>query len=206
MNSRLSEEESQYFERMELASTRMGSLIDDLLNYSQLSLRPTSFEAVDLNQVLTLVLNDLDLEAEMKNAKVHVGKLFTIQGHHRQLQQAFQNLVGNALKYTKPGVIPEININGKKISGKDSGLHLSAREKQSDFYVISIQDNGIGFEQKDADRIFNVFTRLHGNAEYKGTGIGLSITRKVIENHNGYIKAESKPGEGSTFLVYLPEP
>ena len=204
LDSRLSEEESQYFERMELASTRMGSLIDDLLNYSQLALRPKIFEEVNLDQIINLVLNDLDLEAEIKKAKIMVGKLFTIQGHHRQLQQAFQNLVSNALKYSKPGVNPEINISGSKIMGKDSGLNLSSKEQQSAFYVISIKDNGIGFEQKDADRIFNVFTRLHGNAEYKGTGIGLSITRKVIENHNGYIRAESKPGEGATFKVYLP--
>ncbi len=206
LDGRLSAEESQYFERMELASTRMGSLIDDLLNYSQLSLRPKLFEEVNLDQIINLVLNDLDLEAEIKKANINVGKLFTIQGHHRQLQQAFQNLVGNALKYTKPGVTPEVNITGKKISGKDSGLPLSAKEQQSDYFVITIQDNGIGFEQKDAERIFNVFTRLHGNAEYKGTGIGLSITRKVIENHNGYIMAEGKPGEGATFKVYLPIP
>ncbi len=204
--SRLSEEEIQYFERMEMASTRMGSLIDDLLNYSQFSLRPKLFEEVNLDQIIKLVLNDLDLEAEIKKAKITVEKLFVIQGHHRQLQQAFQNLVSNALKYSKRGQSPDIKITGSKITGKNSGLNLSANEQQSDFYVISIQDNGIGFESKDAERIFNVFTRLHGNAEYKGTGIGLSITRKVIENHNGYIIAEGNPGEGATLKVYFPVP
>ncbi|HZH01867.1 MAG TPA: PAS domain-containing protein, partial [Flavisolibacter sp.] len=110
LKDRLGEEEVRTFERMELATKRMSSLIDDLLAYSQVSLRPKTFEEVNLNQILDLVLNDLDLEIEEKGAKVSVEKLFIIQGHHRQLQQAFQNLIGNALKYSKPGVVPEIKI------------------------------------------------------------------------------------------------
>jgi PAS domain S-box-containing protein len=205
MSNRMTPEERRYFERMESASKRMGSLIDDLLSYSQISIRPHNFEEVNLNQLLDLVLEDLDLEIEDKDAVVSVDRLFTIRGHQRQLQQAFQNLISNALKYSKPGVTPEIKVQCNSLLGKDSGLLLSPEDYQKRFYNISIIDNGIGFEQVDADRIFNVFTRLHGNAEYRGTGIGLSIVRKVIENHNGHIWAESQPGEGATFHVLLPE-
>ena len=201
---RLTEEESRVFERMEVAARRMGSLIDDLLTYSQISLRPRSFETVDMNQLIDLVLGDLDLEIEEKGATINVDKLFTVRGHHRQLQQAFQNLIGNALKYTKPGNTPQVNISYKKTIGKNSGLHLEPEEQDREYFVVQVADNGIGFEQKDAERIFNVFTRLHGNSEFRGTGVGLSIVRKVLENHNGYITAQSSPGAGSVFMLYLP--
>ena len=151
-----------------------------------------------------LVMEDLDLEIEDKKAVIKVDKLFTIQGHHRQLQQAFQNLLSNALKYSRPGVVPELQVRCSMVKGKDAGLPVLLEEKEKPFYNIAITDNGIGFEQADAERIFNVFTRLHGMTEYRGTGIGLSIVRKVIENHNGYIWAESKPGVGSTFFILLP--
>ena len=127
-----------------------------------------------------------------------------VQGHHRQLQQAFLNLISNALKYNKPGEAPKVFITSHTIAGKESGLPLPAHEKEKKYNVIEIRDHGIGFDQRDADRIFNVFTRLHGNIEYKGTGVGLSIVRKVIENHGGFITAESELGKGSVFKVYLP--
>ncbi|HYH16622.1 MAG TPA: ATP-binding protein [Flavisolibacter sp.] len=205
MSGRMTAEEKRYFERMEGAAKRMATLIDDLLAYSQISIRPRSFEEVNMNQLINLVLEDLDLEIEDKQAIIIVDKLFTIKGHHCQLQQAFQNLISNALKYSKPGVTPRINIACSKMLGKEAGLTLTTEDQQKSFHCISIFDNGIGFEQADAERIFNVFTRLHGMAEYKGTGIGLSIVRKVIENHNGYIWAESQPGQGSAFRILLPE-
>ncbi|MGZ8544255.1 MAG: PAS domain-containing sensor histidine kinase [Flavisolibacter sp.] len=204
LNEKLNEEERQTFERMELATRRMSSLIDDLLAYSQVSIRPRSIEEVNLKQLIELVLEDLDLEIAERNATVKVENLSNVQGHHRQLQQVFQNIVGNALKYRKPGVNPEILISGSNCQGHDIESIVDRKDKHQTFQVISIKDNGIGFEQSDAERIFNVFTRLHGNTEFRGTGIGLSIVRKVIENHNGYITAESVPGEGSVFRVYLP--
>lgn len=204
LGDRMNSEEIRYFDRMESASKRMASLIDDLLTYSEVSLRPRVYELVDMNQLIGLVLEDLDLEIEDKAAIITVDKLFTMQGHQRQLQQAFQNLLSNALKYNKPGIVPLINISYQQIIGKESGLKLTQEEQQKVFYSVSINDNGIGFEQAEAERIFNVFTRLHGNAEYKGTGIGLSIVRKVIENHNGHIWASSQPGVGSTFHILLP--
>jgi len=204
LSDRLNDDERLYFERLERAAKRMGSLIDDLLSYSQVSLTAPAFEKVDLNKLVELVLADLDLEIEQKGATVSVDSLFSVMGNHRQLQQAFQNLIFNALKYMRPGIAPEIKITCQEVVGKDTGLHLAIDEQHKRFFCISIKDNGIGFEQKDHERIFNLFTRLHGNAEYTGTGIGLSIVRKVIENHHGFIVAESEPQKGATFNIYFP--
>jgi PAS domain S-box-containing protein len=204
LKTKLTDNEQSYFDRMEIASKRMGSLIDDLLSYSQVSLRPKHFEDVDLDQLITLVLNDLDLEIDQKDAKIKVGNLPVVSGHHRQLQQVFQNLLSNALKYNKPGIPPVIEITCVRVKGRENPLTIFNEEKEKAFWLIRVSDNGIGFEQRDAERIFNVFTRLHGNAEYRGTGVGLSIVRKVIENHNGHIIAKGLPGEGSVFEIYLP--
>ena len=204
MIDRMTDVEKQYFERMEAASKRMAALIDDLLSYSQISIRPRILEEVNMNLLIDQVLEDLDLEIEDQKANVEVDKLFTVQGHHRQLQQAFQNLISNAIKYSKPGIAPLVQIKCSKLIGKEAPLHVNADDQSKTFYCISVVDNGIGFEQSEAERIFNVFTRLHGLQEYKGTGIGLSLVRKVIENHNGYIWAQSETGKGSTFNVLLP--
>ena len=201
---KLSEAERQYFNRMDLASKRMTTLIDDLLMYSEVSQTAVLNEEVDLNLIVSYVLSDLDLEIEEKKAVVKVGKLFTVKGHRRQLQQAFQNLIGNALKYIKPDTAPVISITCSKVKGSEANLPLKPEVQAKDYYQVTVMDNGIGFDQEDADRIFNVFTRLHGLTEYKGTGVGLSIVRKVIENHNGHIWAESQPGEGATFKILLP--
>jgi PAS domain S-box-containing protein len=204
LGDRLQESEKQYFQRMELASKRMSTLIDDLLTYSEVSQKATLEQEVDLNFIIDCVLSDLDLEIEQKRATIQVSKLFHMTGHRRQLQQAFQNLISNALKYSKPEVAPVISITCGKIKGSDTGLHFTTEQQAKEFYQVMVKDNGIGFEQEDAERIFNVFTRLHGMAEYKGTGVGLSIVRKVIENHHGYIWAESQPSEGATFKILLP--
>jgi signal transduction histidine kinase len=127
-----------------------------------------------------------------------------VHGHHRQLQQAFHNLIANALKYTKPDIPPQIDISCEKVKGKDYPVTRSNEKSADTFWLIKVADNGIGFDQRDAESIFKVFTRLHRNAEYRGTGVGLSIVRKVIENHNGYISARGLPGEGSEFEIFLP--
>jgi PAS domain S-box-containing protein len=200
----LGEEDLRFFGRVEAATQRMSTLIDDLLTYSHISKEVNFQEAVDLNHTLQLVLEDMELIIEDKKAAIVVDLLPTIQGHRRQLQQLFENLIGNALKYGKPDVPPAITVISKLVTGKEMGLRLSSDEMDKPFHLIAIRDDGIGFAQGDAERIFNVFTRLHGMAEYKGTGIGLSIARKVVENHCGYIWAESNAGEGSTFFVLLP--
>jgi PAS domain S-box-containing protein len=197
LHGKLGEPEHRLFQRLEEATVRMRTLIDDLLSFSQLSSTTRPLDKVDLNHVMDLVLNDLEIEISEKNAEIHVGRLFTVNGHQRQLQQAFQNLISNALKYSKPGVQPQINIMASDhVPGSADGNTLRS---------ITITDNGIGFEQKESERIFTVFTRLHGNDEYRGTGIGLSIVRKVIENHKGSITATGEPGGGAAFTVCLPE-
>ena len=139
------------------------------------------------------MLDDLELDILEKNALIRVGPLPVVKGYRRQLQQLFQNLVSNALKYTRPGISPVINISAD-----------TAVETEKPYHVIAVSDEGIGFEQQYADKIFQMFSRLHGRSEYSGTGVGLSIAKKVVENHKGFIRVQSEPGRGSTFTVYLP--
>ncbi|OLY91933.1 His Kinase A (phospho-acceptor) domain-containing protein [Cnuella takakiae] len=204
LDGRLDDEDLRMFSRLEAANKRMGNLVDDLLNYSQVSQRPEQFGTVNLNELLQGILDDLELEIEERKAIIHMDTLATVRGHQRQLQQLFQNLVSNALKYNKPGVPPEVRISCTITKGQETGLHLTTEELPQCFYTVGVRDNGIGFDQKDAERIFQVFQRLHGNSEYRGTGVGLAIARKVAQNHGGYIRAQSKPGEGSFFEVFLP--
>ncbi len=204
LDAQLTESQRHLFSRVENAAQRMNTLIEDLLMYSTISKGVASQEQVNLQAKIKNVLEDLEVEIEEKGARIVVGPMPVITGHRRQMQQLFQNLIGNALKYSKPGVTPVVQIHSKTVLGKDTTLPLRQEEAQKEFYLLEVKDNGIGFEQEDAERIFHVFTRLHGNAEYKGTGVGLSIVKKVVENHNGYIWAESQPGEGAKFSVLLP--
>lgn len=182
LTDRLKENESRLFSRIQNATERMGNLIDDLLLYSHVTERPHEKESIDLNQKVQRVLEDLELAIEEKSAIVEVAKLPVVKGYRKQLQQLFQNLIANALKYSKTGVLPHINISATEV------IEFGKR-----YHVIRIKDNGIGFEQQFADKIFNMFTRLHGKTEYSGTGVGLSIVKKVVENHNGFIRVKSAP-------------
>jgi signal transduction histidine kinase len=182
----------------------MGALIDDLLLFSHVSSKPHAKEVVDLNERVKRVLEDLELEIQLKSATITINPLPIVKGYRRQLQQLFQNLIGNALKYSKPGVAPIITITSTQLVDENAWLKLPEAGQQKLFHCIEVKDNGIGFEQNEAERIFQMFHRLHGNAEYRGTGVGLSIARKVVENHNGKIIAESEPGMGAAFKVYLP--
>ena len=204
MASRLEEEDLRLFSRMENATERMRSLIDDLLTYSGVSNGIPEFTTVNLNREIALVLEDLELDIQDKGARIHLGILPTVNGHPRQLQQLFQNLIANSLKYSQPGVRPEITITSQLVKGKALPFTLSAEEQEKDFYLIKVRDNGIGFEQKYAEKIFNVFTRLYEENDKKGTGIGLSIVRKVAANHKGHIMAEGIPGAGACFSLLLP--
>jgi PAS domain S-box-containing protein len=203
LSAKLDQNQAHLFGRMELAARRMGTLIDDLLTYSQISRGAAQFEAIDLNRKVEAVLEDLELEIGQKQAVITKDPLPVIHGHRRQVQQLFQNLIGNALKYSKPGVPPQVHISARVVRGSETP-HTSPEASETRYHLLEVRDNGIGFEQEDAERIFNVFTRLHGNSEYRGTGVGLSIVRKVVENHNGFIWAEGSPGEGAVFKLALP--
>jgi light-regulated signal transduction histidine kinase (bacteriophytochrome) len=190
---RLKENELQTFERIEKASHRMELLIEDVLRYSHVSQQPAEKEDVDINEVIKQVQEDLDLDIRQKQAVIKTGALPVVKGYKRQLNQLFQNLISNAIKYRHEDRPIEIEITAGQ-SNEPGGI----------FHLIQITDNGIGFEQQYADKIFQMFTRLHGKSEYSGSGVGLSIVKKVIENHNGIIRAESTPGQGSTFKVLIP--
>jgi len=193
LSTQLDESQVKALARIENATQRMGHLIDDLLLYSHVTQRPLETENVDLNLKVQNALEDLELDIAEKKAAIHIEKLPMVRGYRRQLQQLFQNLISNAIKYSKKDVPPHIEISAREVREEDRAFHL-----------ITVKDNGIGFEPEYADKIFQMFTRLHGKHEYSGTGVGLSIVKKVVENHNGFIRVESEVGEGSVFRIYLP--
>lgn len=203
LKEKLDENQRSLFAKIETAANRMASLVDDLLSYSHVSMGVSLFQEINLNTKVHSVIEDLELEIKDRDATIDLGVLPVVMGHGRQLQQLFQNLIGNALKYSKATEKPTIYITSKEVKGLDFNLHLPKEQSNQQYHLIEVKDNGIGFNQDDAERIFSVFTRLHGNYQYKGTGIGLSIVRRVVENHDGRIWAESKPGEGSTFKILL---
>ena len=182
----------------------MQSLVSDLLKFSTHTNDKYGFEKTDLNEVLTDVLTDIEHHVQKKDAKIYAENLPVIWAVPTQIRQLFQNLISNSLKFTKKGFVPEIHIKSEKIEGL--GMEGLNRELVNNtFYKIYIRDNGIGFDPKYADDIFVVFKRLHSYHEFEGTGIGLSICKKIVDKHNGQIKAESIPNEGSTFIITLPE-
>ncbi len=193
-----------YLERMESAAERMQRMIDDLLTFSRVSRPKESFTKTDLEQVVTDVLSDLEILIEKKNATVKMeNDLPSIEAIPSQMRQLFQNIIGNALKFTREGVPPVVSISAEKPS-PDEISKLSTEVSSRKFVKISVSDNGIGFDEKYKERIFTLFQRLHSRAEYEGTGIGLSVCKKIVEFHNGLISVHSVPGEGSTFTFYLP--
>ncbi len=204
LRDELNDRQKHLFGRLEHSAQRMSALIDDLLTYSHVSKGISHLEMVDLNVKVKNVLEDLELEIEQKNATINVGTLPVIMGHKRQMQQLFQNMISNALKYSKANTPPEITITAHKVLGNQAPLSLNNEEANKEYHLIEISDKGIGFKQEDAERMFNVFIRLHSNTEYKGTGVGLSIVQKVVENHKGHIWAEGEPDKGATFRILLP--
>lgn len=191
--------------RMQDAAKRMSLMIDDLLTYSRLTTKKGEFVPVSLSLVVTEVLSDLEVGIEEQEAELEIGPLPVILGSHRQLVQFFQNLISNAVKYRLPDKAPKIIITAEKADLKEmSGLPNIM--KDHNYVRIDVTDNGIGFDEKYLDRIFQMFQRLHGKGEFHGSGIGLALCKKVVQNHHGHITAKSAPGQGSTFMVYLPQP
>lgn len=192
-----------YIEKINSASNRMTALIRDVLGFSQLATTAKVFDEVDLNHIIKEILSNFDLKIEEKQATITFDEMPTIEASCLQMSQLFDNLISNALKYSKADGKPEINITSKLLSKKEKiSLKL---ETLSDYFEIKIVDNGIGFDQQYAEKIFNIFQRLHGKEAYSGTGIGLAMCRKIVQNHNGGIKASSIEGVGTTFTLILPK-
>ncbi len=191
--------------RMQDASRRMSLMIDDLLTYSRLNNKEASVGLVDLNKVFKEVILALEIRIQDHDAIIDIEEMPIIFGNDGQLVQLFQNLVSNAIKYRVPDRPPIVKISAKPVGAEELASIpqlLSTRR----YTKIMIEDNGIGFEEKYTERIFQMFQRLHGKAEYDGSGIGLALCKKVVQNHNGYITAQSEMGEGSVFITYLPLP
>ena len=205
----LDETAHDYLRRMQNAAKRMSLLIKDLLTYSRLSAHQEPWQPVALPELMQDVLTDLDDVIREANATLTVDELPVLTGDRMQLRQLFQNLLTNALKFRRTDQPPAIHINFRRIWHIDlpADVALPALDKSMKpqaFVEISVADDGIGFDAKYADRIFQVFQRLHVRSQYEGSGVGLAICKRVAENHQGTIRATSQPGKGATFQVYLP--
>ena len=203
-HNKIDDEADLYFQKIMKASERMQHLVSDLLKFSKHTDDLYGFEKTDLNDVLNDVRSDLEHDVQKKEAKFFVDDLPVIWAIPSQIRQLFQNLISNSLKFTKTGSIPEVIIKSEKIES-DHVKGAGVEQESSIFYRIYISDNGIGFDPKYAEDIFVVFKRLHSYHEFEGTGIGLSICKKIVDKHNGSITAESTPNKGSTFIITLPE-
>lgn len=188
-------------QRIHKAAERMQNLITDILTFSKISVDSPSFVISDMNALINEVLVDLDEEIKSKNGKVVVEKLPSLSVNPSLMKPLFHNLIGNALKYSKKGTSPVVKITSE-ISTQSNGK--TGKSSGPQYCRIYIQDNGIGFDQKYAEEIFGMFKRLHHNSEFQGTGIGLALCKKIVEQHKGYISARSKINEGSTFIISLP--
>ncbi|MBR9824760.1 MAG: PAS domain S-box protein [Alphaproteobacteria bacterium] len=189
----LDETGQHYLARMVDAAGRMRRLIDDLLSYSRVNSKTTSYLPVELSAVLADVVSDLEPRIASEEATVRIGELPAIEADPGQMHQLFLNLVANALKFRRPGVSPVVSVEGGVEVGENGAV---AR--------IQITDNGIGFEPRHAERIFGMFERLHGREEYDGTGVGLATCRKIAERHSGELTAWGEPDAGAVFTLILP--
>jgi PAS domain S-box-containing protein len=185
----LAAEGADYLKRMQSAAARMQALINDLLVFSRITTKAQPFVPVDLNVVVHEVVHDLELRIQQLGAEVTIEALPVLDADPSQMHQLIQNLISNGLKFHRPDTQPRVKISGKVIHA---------------FAEIVVSDDGIGFEERYAERIFTMFERLHGRGTYEGTGIGLAICRKIAQRHGGDIQARSVPGEGSSFIVTLP--
>jgi PAS domain S-box-containing protein len=193
-NGAMGPEGLDYLERMQNAAARMRTLIDDLLAFSRVIRDAEPFASVDLAQITREVLGDLEVRISSSGGRVETGDLPRIEADATQMRQLLLNLIGNALKFQPPGAQPVVKVSARTFASVSGERHCE----------LTVQDNGIGFEEQYAEKIFAVFQRLHGRGEYEGTGIGLAVCRRIADRHHGSIIGKSKPGEGATFIVTLP--
>ena len=202
LGKNFNKETEKYFKRIVGASERMQLLINDLLSFSRHSASSSDFKETDLNQLINEVKTELELEIDNTNAQIKVADLPVADVIPSLMRQLFYNLLSNAIKFRKPNVTPVVEINVEPADPKD--FSFPTQHSKQHFYAITISDNGIGFDPKYAEDIFVVFKRLHSYHEFQGSGVGLSICKKIMEKHHGFIKASSQPGEGSSFTIGLP--
>jgi len=192
------QDDVRLIKRIQSSAERMQSLIVDILAFSKISIDKTNFVATNLNEILQEIVSDIGDEITGKNANITIENLPSLEVNPRLMRMLFHNLISNALKYSKNDISPEIKI------FSENSVVVRSRDKK--FCRIFVEDNGIGFDQKYAEDIFGMFKRLHHESEFTGTGIGLALCKKIVEQHNGYISAQSQINIGSRFIVSLPIP
>lgn len=210
--SRIEESEKQnltevgieYFSRIHQSALRMRTLIDDLLMFSRTNKADKTFEITDLTTIFQKAKTELAEAIEEKNAVFESGRLPILNVIPYQIQQLFINLISNSLKYNRSDINPFIKVECEKVKAKDYEI-ITKTNGEKKYFKITFTDNGLGFEQNQSENIFILFNRLHHKTEYSGTGIGLAICKKIVENHGGFIMAKGIPGEGAKFVFFLPE-
>jgi signal transduction histidine kinase len=189
-----------FIEKMQGACERMQNLINDILEFSKITGVKDSLVYSDMNSIIQDVLSDMDMQIQEKNAHITIDPLPKLYVYPILIKSLFENIINNALKYSQKNIDPVIRITSTNETPEKFSDNIAVKK----YCRINIQDNGIGFEQKYAEQIFNMFKRLHGNSEYAGTGIGLAICKKIVEEHHGYISAKSAVNQGTTFTISFP--
>jgi len=203
-NNNFDADSEKYFGKIINSSKRMQHLINNLLDFSRHTVSTTDFKKTPLNELVKNALTELEVEIEKSNARINYDDLPVVSAVPGLMQQLFYNLFSNAIKFRKPSVDLVIDVKAERMNPMDLSKFIK-KGNGKNYYKITVQDNGIGFDDKYAEDIFRVFKRLHSYQEFEGTGVGLSICKKIIEKHNGFIKAESKIDDGATFIIGLPE-
>jgi signal transduction histidine kinase len=198
----LSENVKDYLERIIASTANMQKLIDDLLSFSRTASAEKKLIPFDLNSLLDEVKKSMKYTLEEQNVTIISDHLPVLKIIPFQFQQLLENIIGNAVKYSRTDVNPVITITSEVVTGKD--YTAEGADYKKNYNKLSVTDNGIGFEQEYAKKIFEIFQRLHGKNEYSGTGIGLAICKKIVENHEGFITAQSRKGEGAVFNIFIP--
>lgn len=199
----LSERGKHYLERLDKSVHRMQNLIKDLIMYTKVKVQKQLFQNLPFRNIIEGVMQELSEEISQKKAVIEVGEMCAVRVIPFQLRQLLENLIGNSIKFSRPGISPVISISCTEVKGDPEISETLVLEKN--YSHITVSDNGIGFEQSFSDKIFEVFKRLHGKDEYEGTGIGLSIVKKIVENHEGVITASGIVNGGARFDIYLPQ-
>ncbi|MEO6914242.1 MAG: PAS domain-containing protein [Chitinophagaceae bacterium] len=201
----LPEQGIEFINKIIQSSARMTMLIRDLLEFSQLIKADRLMRPVNLGEIAEAVKIDFELSITEKHAEIFIGPLPVVEAVNLQINQLFYNLLGNALKFTTPGKTPRISVTAIELSLQEIEQFISIPITFSKYFRITFTDNGIGFDVQYSEQIFEVFKRLHGREMYPGSGIGLALCRRIVTNHNGYLYAESQPGEGTSFHIILPD-